>query len=125
VILVSLLLILAVLILYYPAIQNQFTNFDDNLYVTANRMVAPGLTIHGIREAFTSTTAGNWQPLTMLSLEMDAQLFGKEPAGFHLTSLILHAGSTCLLFLVFQRTTGRVWESAWVAAMFALHPLQD
>jgi Flp pilus assembly protein TadD len=123
VLLAGLLLFLAVLAVYFPAAANQFVNVDDNLYVTANPTVQAGLTLRNAAWAFTSTTAGNWHPLTMLSLELDSTLFGKNARGYHLTNLLLHALSTWLLFLALQRMTGQLWANLWVAALFGLHPL--
>jgi protein O-mannosyl-transferase len=114
---------LLTLCVYYPVRQSRFVYLDDNLYVTANPDVQVGLTLSTAVRAFTTTTAGNWHPLTMLSLELDSTLYGQNPAGYHLTNLFLHAASACLLFFVLQRLTGNAWPSAWVAALFALHPL--
>src|SRR5438132_8373865 len=121
--LIGLLLVLLTLCVYYPVRQNRFVYLDDNLYVTANPDVLVGRNLGTAGRAFTSTTAGNWHPLTMLSLEVDSTLFGRNPAGYHLTNLFLHAASACLLFFVLQRMTENLWASAWVAALFALHPL--
>jgi Flp pilus assembly protein TadD len=102
---------------------NQFVNFDDPVYVTANEQVQRGLSVAGVRWAFTSTEALNWHPLTWLSLQLDQQLYGKSAWGFHLTNLLLHLANSLLLFLFLQRLTGAFWRSALVAALFALHPL--
>jgi Flp pilus assembly protein TadD len=102
---------------------NGFANYDDNDYVTENRMVKAGLSWSGARWAFTSTHAANWHPLTWLSLELDASLYGPESAwGYHITNLLLHAANVVLLFLALRRLTGAVWRSAAVAALFAVHP---
>ena len=73
--------------------------------------------------AFTNLEAGFWHPLTWLSIMLDCQLFGFRAGGHHLTSLLLHAANTVLLFVVFRRMTATTWRSAFVAALFALHPL--
>jgi tetratricopeptide (TPR) repeat protein len=131
-VLVAFLLILGTLVVYYPVRNGQFLSLDDNLYVTENPAVRAGLSWRTIRSAFTSLTAANWHPLTMLSLELDSTLFGlkyepealaRGPAGFHLVNLGLHTLSAVLLLLVLQRMTGTLWPSAWVAALFAVHPL--
>jgi tetratricopeptide (TPR) repeat protein len=119
----SVLLALGALVAYLPVSRFPFLGWDDNLYVTANPMVKAGLTPAGVRGAFTSTTAGNWHPLTLLSLELDHTLFGERPAGFHAVNLLLHAATTVLLFLLLRHVSGRVAASAWVAALFGLHPL--
>jgi len=128
--LTGLFLVLLTLTVYYPVINYQFVNLDDNLYVTSNPNVQIGLTRENIAWAFTSPTAANWHPLTMLSLLADSQFSQKDPqtgrrlpTQFHLTNLILHCASTFVLFWVLQRMTGCLWRSVWVAALFALHPL--
>src|SRR5262249_51369450 len=95
----------------------------DLPYVVANPEVTGGLTIRDVRWAFTSTHATNWHPLTWLSLQLDASLYGLNPAGYHLTSLVWHTLNTVLLFLVLRSLTGAIWRSAGVAAFFAVHPL--
>ncbi len=86
-------------------------------------MVQRGLTIGGARWALTATTGGNWQPLTWLSHMLDRQLFGGDPAGHHLTSVVLHVANAVVLLVVLWRATGRLWPSAVVAALFGVHPL--
>jgi Tfp pilus assembly protein PilF len=102
---------------------HQFINFDDTIYVTNNPHVQGGITADNVAWAFTSTAASNWHPLTWLSHMADVQLFGLNPRGHHLTSVLLHIASTLLLFLLLARLTGSVWRSLFVAALFALHPL--
>jgi tetratricopeptide (TPR) repeat protein len=112
------------LTVYSPCFRHPFVNFDDEEYVTRNPHVQAGLTAGGVRWAFTTLDCGNWHPLTWLSLQLDATLYGGLRAGgFHLTNVLLHAASTLLLFLVLGRMTGAVWRSAVVAGLFALHPL--
>ena len=82
-----------------------------------------GLTGPGVWWALTTTHASNWHPLTWLSLQLDYQLYGLGAWGYHLTSLLLHAGNTLLLFLALRRMTAAVWRPALVAALFAVHPL--
>jgi tetratricopeptide (TPR) repeat protein len=110
------------LAVYGQALHNQFLTFDDQAYVTENRHVLAGLTFEDIGWAFRSVTAGNWHPLTMLSHMLDCQIYGLRPWGHHLTSILLHTANTVLLFLAFARMTGAVWRSAFVAALFAVHP---
>ena len=121
--LVSSLLVLATLTVYLPLVHLGFLNFDDNLYVTANPQVQGGLTWDGLRWAFTHMHAANWHPLTWLSHMLDCQLYGLNPAGHHLTNFLFHAANTVLLFLWLRSLTGAFWRSAFVAALFALHPL--
>ena len=101
-----------------------FINLDDDVYVTENNHIQSGITTDGLRWAFSTTYAEFWHPVTWLSLMFDYQLYGLNPGGFHITNLILHILSTLLLFALFNRMTGAVWKSAFVAALFALHPLR-
>ena len=121
--LVSALLVLAVLAVYLPVIGLNFLTFDDDCYVTRNLQVAGGLTWAGLRWAFTHAHCANWHPLTWLSHMLDCQLYGLNPAGHHLTNLLFHATNAVLLFLWLRSLTAAFWRSAFVAALFALHPL--
>jgi tetratricopeptide (TPR) repeat protein len=108
---------------YLQVGNHAFLNYDDNVYVTSNPNVAGGITGKGIVWAFTSFDASNWHPLTWLSHMVDAELFGMDPRGHHLTSVAIHALSTVLLFLLLLRITGLLWRSSCVAVLFAIHPL--
>jgi Flp pilus assembly protein TadD len=120
---VSLGLVVGTLAVFGPMCANDFVNYDDPQYVTSNPHVMAGLKGDSVRWAFTATEFHNWHPLTWLSLQLDYQLYGLRPWGYHLTSLLLHSANTVLLFLVFRWLTGAVWPSALVAALFAVHPL--
>ncbi len=111
------------LAVYLQVLSHDFIDFDDDLYVTKNTNVQAGLTWQGIKWAFTTNQAYNWHPLTWISHMLDCQLYGLNPAGHHLTNVIFHIANTLFLFLVFKRMTGNLWRSAFVAALFALHPL--
>jgi tetratricopeptide (TPR) repeat protein len=111
------------LVVFWQVNQYDFVNFDDNIYITENSHVQSEITLDGLRWAFSTTYAEFWHPLTWLSLMLDYQLFGLNAGGYHLTNLILHILSTLLLFWLFNRMTGMIWRSAFVAALFALHPL--
>lgn len=102
---------------------HDFVNFDDHLYVYENPLVIRGLSTEGIVGAFTHTHARNWHPLTTISHMLDCQLYGLKAGGHHLTNVILHTISVVLLFLVLKQMTGGLWQSAFVAALFAIHPL--
>ena len=117
------LLVVAVLLVFGQTLRHEFLNFDDDQYFYSNPQVQAGLTWNGVIWAFRTTDASNWHPLTWLSLMFDVELFGTGPAGPHLTNLLLHAANTVLLFLLLRRTTGAYWRSAFVAALFGLHPL--
>jgi len=122
-IMISLLLILAIIIAYGQVKNFDFVGYDDQEYVTENSHVQKGLTVEGIIWAFTSFHSANWHPVTWLSHMLDCELYGLNPMGHHWTSLILHMINTILLFLVLELMTGAIWRSAFVAALFALHPL--
>src|ERR1700737_1654355 len=112
------------LLAYIPCLRGDFVNYDDPEYVSENAHVCRGLTGEGVAWAWTTTHAANWHPLTWLSLQLDAQLFGgAQPWGYHLTNIVLHAANALLLFRILRRLTGAIWRSAMVAALFALHPL--
>jgi len=100
-----------------------FINYDDPDYVTQNVNVQHGLTLESIRWAFTTGHTANWHPVTWLSHMLDVQLFGFDPGYHHLINLLFHIANTLLLFFVFNRMTKSPWKSAFVAALFALHPL--
>jgi len=102
-----------------------FINLDDNIYVYENASVQSGLNWNSIGQAFSSelTKVGHWHPLTWLSWMLDYQIFGLNPQGFHLINLLFHVMNTLLLFLILRRMTKTLWPSAFVAALFAIHPL--
>src|SRR5664280_1181023 len=102
-----------------------FINLDDNIYVYENASVQSGLNWNSIGQAFSSelTKVGHWHPLTWLSWMLDYQIFGLNPQGFHLVNLLFHVMNTLLLFLILRRMTTNLWPSAFVAALFAIHPL--
>jgi len=108
---------------YAPVRGHRFVDYDDDEYVFRNPRVQAGLTAESVAWAFTAMEASNWHPLTWMSHMLDCQLFGLDPAGHHLTNLVLHTANVVLLFLVLASLTGGVWRSALVAALFALHPL--
>jgi tetratricopeptide (TPR) repeat protein len=118
----GLLLALVTLVTFLPVTGHDFVRFDDPLYVTRNSQVQAGLTGEGLVWALTANVASNWHPLTLLSHMLDCQLYGMNPRGHHLTSLLLHVLNTVLLFEVLRRMTGSTWRSAAVAALFGLHP---
>src|SRR5947209_3815757 len=112
-------LAVAMLLVYCRAFDHNFVNFDDNDYVAQNGWVQGGLTPAGVRYAFTALDCGNWHPLTWLSLQLDAHLYGGANApGFHITSVALHVLNALLLFFLLETLTGLMWRSAGVAALF-------
>jgi hypothetical protein len=117
-------LLLAVILIFGRTAGHEFVNYDDPEYVYENPQVAGGLTARGTVWAFTAGYAGNWHPLTWISHMLDCQIYGLHAGGHHLTSVLLHASAAILLFLVLWRMTGFLWRSAFVAAVFAVHPLR-
>ena len=119
-------LILTTIIAFEPVRHNDFVSYDDKSYVTENPHVIEGLTRESIFWAFTTLHANisYWHPLTWLSHMIDCELFGLNPLGHHMTSLLIHTTNALLLFWVLTRMTKAGWSSALVAAAFAIHPLQ-
>ncbi len=124
--LISLLLVLVTIGVYWPVRHYEFINFDDPYYVYENNFVIRGLSRDGIVWAFSQLTgeATYWHPVTWLSHMLDCQLFGTNAGMHHLVNVLFHAANAVLLFLVLKRMTGAPWRSAVVAALFAWHPLQ-
>ena len=120
---ISAVLTLGTLALYLPILHNGFINFDDDAYITDNPHVDGGLTWSGIVWAFKSGYAANWHPLTWISHMLDCRLFGLHPAGHHLVNVLFHTANTLLLFILLNSLTGALWRSAFVAALFAWHPM--
>lgn len=108
---------------YWEIKDHTFVSYDDDVYVVANARVQSGLSWRNVGWAFASTSEANWHPLTWLSHMADVQLFGLNPAGHHLTSLLVHVANVLLLFWVLQLMTGALWQSALVGALFAVHPI--
>ncbi len=104
---------------HYP-----FINFDDQEYVYGNPEITAGLTSAGVWWALTHAHVGNWHPLTSISHMLDCQIYGLAAGGHHFTNVLLHACAAILLFLALQKMTGAIWRCAFVAAVFAIHPLR-
>ena len=120
---ISLFLVAITWLVFSQTIGYDFVNYDDHVYVYQNPIVTAGLTPHGIVWAFAHTHARNWHPLTTLSHMLDCEIFGLKAGGHHFTNVFLHTLAVLLLFFVLRRMTGNVWRSAFVAALFAIHPL--
>jgi Flp pilus assembly protein TadD len=118
-----LLLVAVTLVVYWPVTRCDFVNYDDPDYFFSNPHVLAGLSSSNLVWAFTTGFCANWHPLTWLSLMLDRELSGPGPAGPHFTNLLFHLANTVLLFLLLRRLTQATWRSAFVAALFALHPL--
>jgi Flp pilus assembly protein TadD len=117
------LLAVVTLAVYWPVLRCEFIHGDDPDYVTQNPHVRGGLTWTNLRWAFAARHANNWHPLTWISHMLDCQMYGLNPAGHHATNLLFHVTNAVLIFLVLRRMTRAHWRSAFVAALFALHPL--
>jgi protein O-mannosyl-transferase len=122
-ILICLFLTATSLMLFYQTIDFDFVNYDDPDYITNNRQVQGGITFQNVIWAFTTTHAANWHPLTWLSHMLDVEIYGMHPGGHHATNLLFHIANSLLLFFIFKKMTGAIWPSAFIAAVFALHPL--
>jgi protein O-mannosyl-transferase len=121
--LICILLAAVTFAVYLPVRNYEFVHYDDDVYVTNNTVAKSGLSWQGVEWAFTTGCASNWHPLTWLSLMLDCQLFGVKSGPMHIVNVLFHIANTILLFLVLARMTKRVWQSAFIAALFALHPL--
>src|SRR5436305_8160577 len=110
-------------LVFAQAVRHQFVTYDDPQYVYANPDVSAGVSLPRISWAFTHPIAGNWHPLTTISHMLDCQVYGLDPAGHHFTNVLFHTIAVVLLFVVLQQTTASLWRSAFVAAVFAIHPL--
>ncbi len=117
-------LIALVWFVFGQTIKFPFVNFDDPEYVYEVPEINSGLSLHNVAWAFTHWPATNWFPLKNISLMLDFQFFGSNPGAFHLTNVVLHTATAVLLLLVLWRMTGRIWLTAFVAAIFAIHPLR-
>jgi len=111
-------------LVFGQAVRFGFFNYDDSYYVYQNHWISDGLTKAGFVRAFTHSLVGNWHPLTSLSLMLDAQFFRLNPGGYHTVNVILHMIAALLLFIAVRMMTGAVWRSAFVSALFAIHPLR-
>jgi Tfp pilus assembly protein PilF len=120
---IGLCLAMVTAVVYWPVTHFGFVNYDDPYYVYENPHLRAGLTLQGIVWAFTTNYRSNWHPVTWMSHLLDYQLFGLNAGGHHLVNVLLHVASAWLLFHVLYRMTAAPWRSAFVAAVFALHPL--
>ncbi len=120
---ISLFLMIVTFLAYSQVLDYGFLNFDDNQYVTENIHITKGFNYADVVWALTESYASNWHPLTWFSHMLDFELYGLDPLGHHLTNLIFHIANVLLLFWVLLKMTGALWRSAFVAVLFALHPL--
>ncbi len=120
---VYLALLVSTLVVFWQVHKFEFINYDDDKYVNENSHILTGLTWQNIKWVFTNEHASNWHPITGLSHILDCQLFDLKPSLHHLVNLLLHIANTLLLFIVLRKMTAEIWQSAFVAALFALHPM--
>lgn len=120
---VCLLLAVVTLALYNPVTRHPFVNYDDDRYVTESPHIRQGLTVDTFTWALTATEQANWHPLTWMSHALDVSLYRLNPVGHHFTSILLHIVNAILLFLLLMWATQRLGPSLFVAALFALHPV--
>ncbi len=120
---IGLLLTAATIAVYAQVVGFDFVEFDDREYVIQNAQIHGGVTAEAVQWAFTTGYAANWFPLTWISFMLDFEIWELDPAGYHATNLLLHILNTLLLFGVLESMTRSRWRSAFVAALFALHPL--
>jgi len=119
---VAVLLVATVAVIYSPVSTFRFISLDDPQYVSANSMVAQGLSLAGIKWAFTASSF-YWHPLTWISHMLDVELWGMNSGAHHTVNVVFHATNSAVLFVSLRRMTRATWPSAVVAALFAVHPL--
>ena len=124
ILIICLFLTVITLSIFWKVQYHGFIDLDDRDYIVDNIHVRSGINIENIIWAFSSSHSSNWHPLTWLSHMLDCHLYGLNPRGHHFNNLLFHIANTILLFLVLGLMTGALWRSAFVAALFALHPLQ-
>ena len=117
-------IVVLVWIIFGQTLAHDFVNYDDKTYVYGNSLVSAGLNLRGVSQAFVDTQTGNWHPLTIISHMIDCQIFDLKAGGHHFTNVLLHTIAALLLFLFLRDITGRFWASAFVPALFAIHPLR-
>src|SRR5213083_253200 len=120
---VCLALIAITWLVFGQTLGHDFVDVDDHVYVYENPSITRGLSVDGVIGAFTHAHARNWHPLTTISHMLDCQLYGLKAGGHHFTNVLLHTVAVLLLFAVLRDMTGAFWRSAFVAAVFAIHPL--
>jgi protein O-mannosyl-transferase len=124
ILLISAALVITTLVAYEPVRHNGFVTYDDNSYIVNNPQVTSGLSWQSLGQAFIKPHFFMWHPLTTISHMLDYELFGLNPTGHHLASVGIHIANALLLFWIANRLTGTIWLSAFVAGVFALHPIQ-
>src|SRR5256714_1271461 len=117
-------LVVVVWLVFGQTLRHEFLNFDDKTYVYGNSLTSAGLSWHGIARAFVDVRTDNWHPLTLLSHMLDCQLFDLNAGAHHFTNVLLQTLAVLSLFLFLRSASAQFWSSAFVAALFAIHPLR-
>ena len=121
---ISAALLIATLVAYEPIRHNSFVTYDDGQYIYDNPLITAGISWQSLSQAFTKPHFFMWHPLTTISHILDYQFFGPNSFGHHLVSVLLHIANALLVFGIFRSLGGSIWLSAFIAGVFALHPLQ-
>jgi len=135
--LAPLIVFVAAFVAFWPALDGEFVSWDDNLNFGEQNPHYKGLDAENLEWMFTESHVGHWHPLTWISFAIDFQLFGEDPGAYHRTSMLLHAASAVLVYLLILRllrltAMGRSMRSSMALALpaatgallFALHPLR-
>src|SRR5881275_106992 len=117
-------IVVLIWIVFGQTLGHDFVNYDDKVYVYGNSLVTAGLSLHGLSQAFVDTQTNNWHPLTIVSHMIDCQFSDLKAGGHHFTNVFLHTIAAVLLFFWLRNISGKVWASAFVTALFAIHPLR-
>src|SRR6266480_3823702 len=117
-------IVVLIWIVFGQTLGHDFINYDDKVYVYGNSLVTAGLSLRGLSQAFVDTQTNNWHPLTIISHMIDCQFFDLKAGGHHFTNVFLHTIAAVLLFFWLRNITSRFWSSAFVTALFAIHPLR-
>lgn len=117
-------IVVLIWVVFGQTLGHDFVNYDDKVYVYGNSLVSGGLSLHGLSQAFVDTQTNNWHPLTIISHMIDCQVYDLKAGGHHFTNVLLHTIAAVLLLLWLRNVTGAFWQSTFVAALFAIHPLR-
>src|SRR3954463_7071904 len=110
-------------VVFGQTLRYDFVNYDDPRYVYQNTRITSGISIANVVWAFAHIHSENWHPLTTITHMLDCQLHGLSAGWHHFTNVLLHSFAVALLFVALERMTGALWRSAFVSAVFAIHPL--
>jgi protein O-mannosyl-transferase len=109
--------------IFGQTLRYDFVNYDDPHYVYQNTRITSGINLANVAWAFTHVHSENWHPLTTITHMLDCHVYGVNAGWHHFTNVLLHSLAVVLLFIALERMTGAIWQSAFVAAVFAVHPL--